>query len=546
MNLRVAILFFIGLAAPLFAGESVNYLKEIKPILSQACYQCHSATQQKGGLRLDTGANARKGGEKGMVIIAGKSEESLMIQAIKGIAKDLPRMPFKKTPLDDDKIALLKKWIDEGAQSPADEKSDAIVHWAFIPPPKNVPVPEVKQKNWARNPIDNFIVARLEKENIKPSPEADRVTQIRRLSLDLIGLPPRIEEVETFVKDASPDAYEKLVDRLLASPHYGERWGRHWLDAARYADSNGFSIDAPRQIWKYRDWVIAAFNRDMPFDKFSIEQLAGDLLPKATLDQRIATGFHRNTMINQEGGIDKEQFRIESVIDRVNTTATTWLGLTVGCAQCHDHKFDPIAQREYYQMFAFLNNQDEPDLTIATPAELAKQEVTRKEIEKAEAELKQYADGLTNEVALWQKSLTPEQVAKLKPEITTVLETPPDKRTFQQKLALLDQLRQDDADYKKRKSKLTKLEKKKPVFINTMVLEERKKPRESYLFIKGDFTRHGEIVKPGTPKILPPLENTNNPTRLDLARWLVDPKNPLTARVTVNRIWLHYFGKGIV
>ena len=442
---------------------------------------------------------------------------------------------------------LLKRWIDQGAKSPADEKAESVLHWSFVPLPDEVAVPQVKQLNWARNPIDQFILAKLEKEKIKPSPEADRITLIRRVSLDLTGLPPTIAEVDAFVKDPSADAYERLVDRLLASEHYGERWGRHWLDAARYADSNGYSVDAPRQIWKYRDWVIDALNDDMPFDQFTIDQIAGDMLPNATREQRVATGFHRNTQINQEGGIDKEQFRVESIIDRVNTTATAWLGLTVACAQCHDHKFDPISQKEYYQLFAFFNNQNEPDLPIANEEELEQQEQYRKAIEAAENELEQFVDSLASELTAWQNDLTPEQVAKLPAEITTVLETALEKRTLKQTLALIDQIGKQDDDYKNRKAKLVKFEKSKPAIVSTMVLEERKEPRVSHLFIKGDFTRHGDVVTPGVPKILSPLPpETKSPNRLDLARWLVDPKNPMTARVTMNRIWMHYFNAGIV
>ena len=246
-------------------------------------------------------------------------------------------------------------------------------HWAFIPP-RRPAVPEVAKPGWARNPIDRFILARLERAGLAPSPEADRATLLRRLSLDLIGLPPSPEEVDAFLADRSAGAYERAVDRLLASPHFGERWARPWLDQARYADSNGYNIDAPRSIWKYRDWVIAAFNADMPFDQFTIDQIAGDLRPGASLGPRIATGFHRNTQINQEGGIDVEQFRVEAVVDRVNTTGTVFLGLTIGCAQCHDHKYDPISQREYYRLFAFFNNVDEPELEIAAPADLARRE----------------------------------------------------------------------------------------------------------------------------------------------------------------------------
>ena len=344
------------------------------------------------------------------------------------------------------------------------------------------------------------MLARLEKEQIKPSPEADRVTLIRRVTLDLIGLPPTPAEIEAFLDDKRPDAYERLVDRSLDSPHYGERWGRHWLDVARYADSNGYSIDAPRTIWKYRDWVINAFNKDMPFDQFTIEQLAGDMLPQATVDQKIATGFHRNTMINEEGGIDKEQFRIESIIDRVNTTGTAFLGLTVGCCQCHDHKFDPLLQKEYYRFFAFFNNADEPTLDLAGPTEAAKREAIREKIKKAEADLKQYIDSLSPEEAAWEKALTPDEVAQLKPEITAILETPPSKRTDKQKRDLASVFRGDNPEFKKQRSRIAKLEKQEKDVsksATTMVMQERDKPRESYLFIKGDFTRHGETVSPG-------------------------------------------------
>ena len=241
--------------------------------------------------------------------------------------------------------------------------------------------------NWVRNAIDRFILAALERDGIAPSPEADRATLIRRASLDLIGLPATPAEVESFLSDGRPDAYERLVDRLLASPHYGERWARPWLDLARYADSNGYSIDAPRSIWPYRDWVIDALNRDLPFDAFATEQLAGDLLPGATLAQRVATGFHRNTPINQEGGIDREQFRVESILDRTNTTGTVFLGLTIGCCQCHDHKYDPVTQEEYYKLFAFFNNCDEPEIPVASPEEVASRD-------EAEAKIAAYLEGL--------------------------------------------------------------------------------------------------------------------------------------------------------
>ncbi|MFN7139084.1 MAG: PSD1 and planctomycete cytochrome C domain-containing protein [Limisphaerales bacterium] len=547
MKRVLGICFSTALALSAYGADKVDYMKQIKPIFSSYCYQCHSETQQKHELRVDTAAFAIKGGQSGPAIIPGKSEDSLLYQAIIGTAPDLARMPYKKNSLDESQIALIKRWIDEGAKAPADEKTDAVLHWSFVPPDEEIALPAVKNKKWVRNPVDHFILSKLEQQKIKPSPEADRITLIRRVYLDLIGLPPSIQEVDAFVQDKSPNAYEKVVDRLLSNPHFGERWGRHWLDAARYADSNGYSIDAPRQIWKYRDWVIDAFNKDMPFDQFTIEQMAGDLLPNATPEQKTATGFHRNTQINQEGGIDPEQFRIESVFDRVNTTGNTWLGLTVGCAQCHDHKFDPVTQKEFYQLFAFLNNQDEPDLTLATEEDKARLAKHKEELEELESGLVRFIEAAAEDVLAWQKSLTPEGVAALKPEITTVLETPPDKRKLKQKLLLVDQVRKDDKEYREQKDKFLKLERRKPQVTTTMVLAERKEPRKTHLFIKGDFTRLGEEVTPGVPKImnqLPPEVST--PNRLDLGKWLVDPQNPLTARVTVNRYWMHLFGKGIV
>src|SRR5436309_4470579 len=282
--MRTSALIFISALAlvgsPGGAGP-VDYVREVKPLLVERCYKCHGASQQKGKLRLDTAASALQGGESGPALKRGRSAESLIVQAVKGIHPEISRMPYKKPPLSDAQIALLERWIDQGARAPADEQPERSVHWAFVTPEHAAPH-EVKNLNWVRNPIDRFILARLEKENIAPSREADRTTLIRRLSLDLLGLPPEAAEVNAFLNDARPDAYERLVDRLLASPHYGERWGRWWLDAARYADSNGYSLDAPRSIWEYRDWVIEALNQDLPFDQFAIWQLAAALLPGTT------------------------------------------------------------------------------------------------------------------------------------------------------------------------------------------------------------------------------------------------------------------------
>jgi len=381
---RLALLVVAALAGTSMGGASfaraddepreVNFAIDIQPLLARRCTSCHGPEKQKSGLRLDTAGAARRGGDSGPAIEPGKSAESLLIQAIMG-AEGVAAMPPKgEPPLTPAEIALLKAWIDQGAKSPAEVTqagpAKGADHWAFRPVVRPA-LPPVTDPAWGQNPIDTFIRARLDRENLKPAPEADRVTLIRRLSFDLLGLPPTVAEVEAFLADTRADAYEQLVERLLASPHYGERWGRHWLDLARYADSNGFTRDFARTIWKYRDWVIENVGADKPFNQFVIEQMAGDMLPDATLEQRIATGFHRNTMINEEGGADPEQFRVESVVDRVNTTGIVFLGLTVGCAQCHEHKYDPVSQREYYQLFAFLNNADEPKLDVPTPEQIA-------------------------------------------------------------------------------------------------------------------------------------------------------------------------------
>ena len=421
----------------------------------------------------------------------------------------------------------------------------AAKHWAFVAPVRPL-LPGVTAQAWVRNPIDRFVLARLEKEGVAPSAEADRATLLRRLSLDLLGLPPRPEEVEAFLADTRPDAYERQVERYLQSVHYGERWGRHWLDVARYADSNGYSIDAPRKIWKYRDWVIAALNRDLPFEQFVIEQLAGDLLPGATLDQRIATGFHRNTQINQEGGIDKEQFRIESIIDRVNTTGTAFLGLTIGCCQCHDHKFDPLTQKDFYGMFAFLNNDDEPDLPLGAPSEVAQAEAMEAKAAALLASFPERDPGLFERMVAWEQSLTPAQRQAQSQAVRESFDVQFPKRSMEQKLTVLAAFVDQAEENKKLRQALEKLRAGKPVFQTTMVLQQLPAPRRSYLFIKGDFTRDGGTVEPAVPAVLHSLVPSPTTNRLDLARWIVDPRNPLLARVTVNRIWLQYFGRGLV
>ena len=337
------------------SGTTVDFSREIRPILSRNCLSCHGADEgnRQVGLRLDTreGATADRGGYR--AIVPGKSAESRMVERI--THPDMPMPPEASgKKLKSEEIELIKRWIDEGA--PYNR------HWAFQPPSRPA-LPEVTEedKNWVRNEIDHFVLARLEKEGMTPSAEADRYTLIRRVYLDLIGLPPTPEQVVAFVKDDQPGAYERVVVELLNSPHYGERWARVWLDLARYADSQGYEKDNLRVIWPYRDWVVRALNENMPFDRFTLEQLAGDLVPVPTQNQLIATGFHRNTMTNTEGGTDDEEFRDQAVRDRVATTMQVWMGLTAGCAQCHSHKYDPLTHREFYQLYSYFDQSEDSD-----------------------------------------------------------------------------------------------------------------------------------------------------------------------------------------
>jgi mono/diheme cytochrome c family protein len=346
-------------------ADRVSFARDVRPILAASCFACHGpdANERQAGLRLDTAEGALAALDSGdHAIVPGDTEASGVVFRITTDEATLKMPPpGRGKPLTPDQVATITTWIEQGAAYDA--------HWSFIAPIRPEP-PAVADARWSRNPIDRFIKDRLDREGLAPSSKADRATLIRRASLDLTGLPPSPGEVAAFLADPADDAkaYEQVIDSLLASPHYGERWARWWLDRARYADTNGYEKDRERSIWPYRDWVIRAFNQDMPFDRFTIAQLAGDLLPGATLDDRVATGFHRNTMTNEEGGIDVEEFRFASVVDRVGTTGSVWLGLTVACAQCHTHKYDPIDHDEYYRLFALFNNADEPEAALPDPA----------------------------------------------------------------------------------------------------------------------------------------------------------------------------------
>ncbi len=349
-------------AIPPASTEKVDFRQHIQPILESRCLECHDAKKHKGGLRLDLLDALLTGGDSGKPgIVRGKSAESRLIQLVSGLDPETP-MPPKGDRLTPAQIGLLRAWIDQGAVWPADAAVQPKPHWAYVKP-QRPPEPKLtsSERRWVRNPIDAFVLARLKQDKLKPSPEADRAQLLRRASLDLIGLPPSVEDVLAYEKDKGADAFDKAVARLLASPRHGERWARPWLDLARYADTQGYEKDNRRSMWPYRDWVIGALNRDLPFDRFTVEQLAGDMLPDATQEQKTATGFHRNTMTNTEGGTDNEEFRYEAVVDRVNTTYAVWMGTTFNCAQCHNHKYDPFTMTDYYRTMAFLNSTEDAD-----------------------------------------------------------------------------------------------------------------------------------------------------------------------------------------
>jgi hypothetical protein len=400
------------------AAQPIDFAKDIQPIFEQYCAECHGRSKARAQLRLHTPEWIRKGGQSGPAVVAGKSHDSELMRRVLD-PNDDDRMPLDADPLPAETIARLRAWIDQGAPMPASAEAAPSVdeHWAYVKPVRREP-PPVARADWARTAVDRFVLARLEREKLTPSVEAAKPVLLRRVTLDLTGLPPTPEELDAFLADTAPNAYERVVDRLLASPHYGERWARPWLDLARYADTNGYEKDNKRDIWKYRDWVIGAFNRDLPFDQFTVDQIAGDMLPGATVDQKIATGFHRNAMTNEEGGVDPEESHYEVLVDRANTTATVWLGSTLGCAQCHNHKYDPFTQKDYFRLLSFFANADfdsrgfgdgtryfEPSLDLATPEQETARKALQAEIDRLDQQVKTPTPELSEAQARWEESL---------------------------------------------------------------------------------------------------------------------------------------------
>ncbi|MCE9611286.1 MAG: PSD1 and planctomycete cytochrome C domain-containing protein [Chthoniobacter sp.] len=740
---------------PPAATRTVDFVRDIQPIFSESCYSCHGPKKQEANFRLDHKPTVLvKGGELGPALVAGKSAESLLIHLVAGLRDEV--MPQKGARLTAEQIGLLRAWIDQGAAWP-DAASVVLVdrrdHWAFKPPVK-APLPAVKNAAWVRSPIDAFILARLEKDGLQPAPEADQLTLLRRLSLDLIGLPPSIAEVDGFLADADADALTKQSDRLLSSPHYGEKWGRHWLDAARYADTDGYEKDKARYIWFYRDWVIDAFNRDLPYNQFLVEQLAGDQLPNATQGQIVATGFLRNSMVNEEGGADPEQFRMEAMFDRMDAFGKAVLGLTIQCAQCHNHKYDPISQEEYYRLFAFLNNDNEAQPTVYTSDEQTHRADVLRKVAEAEEKLRASTPDWRERMARWEDALpalpewkvitgefeansldgskylpqkgggwlaqsyaptrhdallywkvpepgitalrlellndpnlpaggpgrsykgtcaltefalstptgqdgkmekvkfanasadfgqTPETPVEamfqdkkpvrrvvgpvsyaiddkrdtawgidagqgrrnvprnavfnlpqplnvaagaqaeivldqrhggwnsddlmtnnlgrfrlsyttataaaadpVPPRVREIFRTPRAQRTPAQLAEIFGHWRTTVTEWKDENARIETLWQQHPEGTTTFALAPREGGRETHVLKRGDWLKPARAVRPGVPAILNPLPADAPPTRLTLARWITDPRAPTTARAFVNRVWLAYFGTGLV
>jgi hypothetical protein len=556
--------FLLVVAGPVLAAgpkpAPVDFNRDVRPVLSKNCFACHGpdAAGRASKLRLDRRDSVTAVDKKGRAaIVPGAPDKSELIRRITS-DDDGERMPppESKHTLTPEQVATLKRWVADGA--PYAE------HWAFAKP-RRPALPAVKSPAWARNGIDNFVLARLEKEGLKPSPEADKYTLLRRVSLDLRGLPPSPQEVAEFEKDAAPDAYEKAVDRILKDTAFGERWARMWLDLARYADSAGYGSDPLRpNMWRYRDWVIGAFNRNLPYDQFTVEQLAGDLLPSSTPEQRVATAFHRNTMTNTEGGTDREEFRVAAVKDRVDTTMQVWMGLTMGCAKCHSHKYDPITQKEYYRFFAVFNqtaDNDQPDESPTMPAPTRVQEEQIAQVNARIAELRKRLDADTPELAAarakWEadvrvQSTSPVVRALLPPPappaVLAIINTPAEKRTPEQQARLAGYYRSVAPATKGLRDEVAKLEKSRPVPVQLPVMVElpTERRRATTVMVKGNFLDKGDKVEPGVPSSFHHLPPGVNLDRLGVAKWIVSPDNPLTARVTVNRFWAQLWGNGLV
>lgn len=551
--MRLFALALLSLPALVLAEPAkLDFNYDIRPILSTKCFHCHGPDEsaRKAKLRLDVRDDALRERDGDTPIVPNDPAKSELCQRIDSTDPEEVMPPPKEgQTLTATERAILKRWIAEGAEYKE--------HWAWTAPVR----PEIPAAA-PIHPIDAFIDARLKATGLHRSPEADRPTLLRRLSFDLIGLPPTQAEVAAFVQDTSPDYYEKAVDRLLASPRFGEKWAHLWLDLARYADSTGYGSDFLRLgIWPYRDWVINAFNRNLPFDQFTIEQLAGDLLPKPTQDQIIATAFNRNTMTNVEGGTVREEYRTAAVKDRISTTAEVWMGLTLQCAQCHSHKFDPISQTEYYQVFAIFNQTEDndqptevPTLPLPQPGELERLKALNDQLATLQTAAKANTSELEIEQSAWEAAtLQGDDKAKaaIPTEVFSILDLEPTERTDAQRAKVLAYFRSISPTVKKLQAQITakqaEIKKAQPTAVPIMRELAADHRRESHLLTKGNYLIPAQKVAPALPaKFAAGSPADGLVDRLTVAKWLVAPENPLTARVTVNRFWAQLFGTGIV
>ena len=546
-----------------FAQQPLDFNRDIRPILSENCFYCHGqdGNKRQAELRLDQRDAAINAG----AIVPTDAAASALMQRINADNPDELMPPAKSNRrLSAEQKAMLERWITEGAIFQN--------HWAFETPARPLE-PEINMPGWVRNPIDRFVLHKLEREGLRPSQEADRATLMRRLSIDLVGLPPTPAEVDAFVHNTNPDAYETLVDRLLASPHYGERMALSWLDAARYADSNGFQQDGDTWQWIWRDWVVKALNEDLPFDKFTIWQLAGDLLPNATDEQKIASAFNRNHLLNGEGGAIAEEQRWVGLFDRMETTSTTWLGLTMNCAQCHDHKYDPMTQRDYYSMLDAFNRVPEsgtpqyfskrirvgaPFLELPTEENKTQLADFESRIATADAQIAKLTDA---EFDRWKAAVfaQDESIAKELPDsLLTLLGRPVAERSDEEQKTVDAELRKhfDEKVKPTLKEKFPEIQQREELAkqlaaykgdqIPRVMIMSDEKPRETSILSRGEYLNPTEKVSFATPAFLPPLPADAPENRLGFAQWLMAPENPLTARVQVNRFWQHYFGTGII
>ena len=522
----------------------MDYSKEIRPLFANSCYACHGPDdgQRKAKLRLDVRADAVK-----KVIVPGKAKESILIDRITSQDEDefMPPAHSKKPVLSKDQTELLSRWIDEGA------KFDQ--HWAFVKPLRPE-VPKVKNAEWNQNPIDAFIFQTLEKQGLNPAVEVDRITLIRRLSFDLLGLPPTPEEVDAFVKDTSANAYEKLIDKLLASKHFGERMAVFWLDAVRYADTAGYHSDNHRDVYLFRDWVISSFNNNLPFDQFTVDQIAGDLIPNASTDQKVASGYNRMLQTTEEGGAQAKEYTAKYAADRVRNTSSVWLGSTMGCCECHNHKYDPFLTKDFYRFAAFFADVQETAVGRQAQTSLPTGEQEKEikqldgELAKLKTELGKPSKEIDEAIPKWEAKVKKEEYKGLPKPVVDALKS--EKRNEAQTKVIADHYRSVAPELDSLRKQIAGVQSKRDALSKTIpstLVTTSANPRMVRVLPRGNWQDDsGEVVTPGVPAFLASLETKNRATRMDLAKWFTSPENPLVSRVFVNRLWKLVFGQGIV